>query len=88
MSTELEKLRLIMLWLKKKDLSKNEIRVLLYCLEHGRTSAEISDQLNFASPNTARLLIKMVRKSYLTRRLRSNSKAYIYLTNLDNPDIS
>lgn len=80
----MDKLQLLEKLALNNNLSKSEMNVVYYCYRHKRTSKEVSDYLNWASPNVARLLLSMKNKGFLVRDLLDDKKTYVYITNEQN----
>lgn len=67
------------------NLSKSEMNVIFFCWHSQKTSHDVAEYLNWASPNVARLLLAMVNKGFLTRKLSEDNKSYLYSVDKSNP---
>ncbi len=82
--TDREQLELLMNLALNNNLSKSEMNVCFFTYQKTRTSKEVANYLNWASPNVARLLLSMFNKGLLKREQHASEKSYLYFLNEDS----
>lgn len=82
----LDKYELIMHLIKKSNLAKSEILILMYLYEHKTgTTNDFSSELNWQRPNVSRLVKQMTDKQLVNRKLDVDDQTYIYSINKSHP---